>query len=94
MRNSTITDALFPRVRKRLLAALLLNPRRHCYASELARLLAVPPSTLQRDLARLTAAGIFKMSRSGNRTYFQADQSCPIFSELRSLLLKSDLEIR
>jgi predicted nucleotidyltransferase len=51
--------------------------------------LGVRQSTLQRDLAKLTAAGVLKMSRNGNRAYFQADESCPIFSELRSLLLKT-----
>ena len=89
MRNSSITDALFPRTRQRLLAALLLNPPQPCYAAELAKHMGVRQSTLQRDLAKLTAAGILKMSRSGNRTYFQADESCPIFPELRSLLLKT-----
>jgi predicted nucleotidyltransferase len=89
MRNSAITDALFPRTRQRLLAALLLNPQKPSYAAELANHLGVRHSTLQRDLAKLTAAGILKVSRSGNRAYFQADEACPIFPELRSLLLKT-----
>ena len=29
------------------------------------------------------------MSRNGNRTYFQANEECPIFPELRSLLIKT-----
>ena len=84
-----MADALFPRTRQRLLASLLMSPRQPQYAAELATQLGVRRSTLQRDLRRLTAVGILKSSRNGNRVYFQADDSCPIFPELRSLLLKT-----
>jgi len=89
MRKSSIADALFSRTRQRLLSALLLNSPRQVYATELANLLGLRPSSLQRDLARLTAAGILKMSRNGNRTYFKANEECPVFPELRSLLIKT-----
>jgi DNA-binding transcriptional ArsR family regulator len=89
MRNISIADALFSGTRQRLLAALLLNSGEAVYAMELAKRLGVRPSTLQRDLAKLTAAGILKMTRSGNRTYFQASEECPVFPELRSLLIKT-----
>ena len=89
MRKLTIAAALFSSTRQRLLAALLLNPRQPIYATELANLLGLRPSTLQRDLARFTAAGILTISRNGNRTYFQANEECPVFPELRSLLIKT-----
>ena len=89
MRHSSIADALFPRTRQRLLAALLLDHRKSWYAAELARQLGVQRSSLQRDLLRLAAAGVIKTARSGNRTYFQPDESCPVFAELQSLLLKT-----
>jgi DNA-binding transcriptional ArsR family regulator len=57
--------------------------------AELARQFRVRPSTLQRDLRKLTQAGIIKTSRNGNRTYFQANQACPVFPELRSPLIKT-----
>ena len=89
MRNSSIANALFSGTRQRLLSALLLNPHQPVYAAELANHLSVRPSTLQRDLAKFTVAGILKMSRSGNRAYFQANEQCPVFPELRSLLIKT-----
>jgi DNA-binding transcriptional ArsR family regulator len=89
MRHSSTANALFSRLRQRLLATLLLTPDKSWYASQLAAHLAVRRSSLQRDLKRLSAAGILKMSRDGNRAYFQPDESCPIFPELRSLLLKT-----
>ncbi len=89
MRKSSIADALFSSTQQRLLSALLLNSHEPIYASALAKHLALRPSTLQRDLAKFTAAGILKMSRNGNRTYFQANEGCPVFPELRSLLIKT-----
>ena len=89
MRNISIANALFSSTRQRLLSALLLNPHQTIYAMELANHLGVRPSSLQRDLAKYTQAGILKMSRSGNRTYFQANEECPVFPELRALLVKT-----
>jgi DNA-binding transcriptional ArsR family regulator len=89
MRQSSIANALFSSTRQRLLSALLLNSRQPVYATELANHFGVSPSSLQRDLAKLTEAGILKMSRDGNRTYFQANEQCPVFPELRGLLIKT-----
>lgn len=89
MRNISIADALFSRTQQRLLSVLLLSSQESIYATELASHLGVRPSTLQRDLAKFTAAGILKMTRNGNRTYFQANEQCPVFPELRSLLIKT-----
>ena len=89
MRKCSIADALFSNTQQKLLSALLLNSRERAYASELSKRFGVKPSTLQRDLARLTSAGILKMTRNGNRTYYQADEECPVFPELRSLLIKT-----
>jgi predicted nucleotidyltransferase len=89
MRKSSIASVLFSSTQQRLLSALLLNSHQPVYAAELANRFGVRSSTLQRDLAKFTEAGILKMSRSGNRTYFQANGECPIFPELRGLLIKT-----
>jgi DNA-binding transcriptional ArsR family regulator len=89
MRKSSIANVLFSSTRQRLLSALLLNSHQPVYATELANHFGVRPSTLQRDLAKFTEAGILKMSRNGNRTYFQANEQCPVFPELRALLIKT-----
>lgn len=89
MRSISIANVLFSGTQQRLLSALLLNSHQPIYATELANHFGVRPSTLQRDLAKYTQAGILKMSRSGNRTYFQANEECPVFPELRGLLIKT-----
>jgi len=37
----------------------------------------------------LTEAGILKRRQNGNRVYFQADTTCPVFSELAQILFKT-----
>jgi uncharacterized protein len=80
---------LFPRVRKAILASTLMRPERWWYLSDLARHLRMRPSSLQRELSSLIAAGILRRKREGNRVYFQPDPECPLFPELRGLMIKT-----
>jgi predicted nucleotidyltransferase len=89
MRKSAPLDPLFPKTRQQVLGALLLDPARSWYASDLARRLRVRPSTLQRELAGLVQAGVLLRRKDGNRVYYQADVESPLFPELRSLFLKT-----
>ncbi|HZL38327.1 MAG TPA: hypothetical protein VFC78_23640 [Tepidisphaeraceae bacterium] len=89
MRASPLIDALMRRGRREVLCATLLQPERAWYAADLARHLRVTPSSLQRELARLTRAGVLKSRREGCMVYFQADTDCPIYPELHGLLSKT-----
>jgi predicted nucleotidyltransferase len=82
-------DALMPRTRQLILAATLLQPQRAWYLSDLARHLKRTPSSLQRELAVLTSAGILTARRHGRMVFFQANTSLPIFAELQTLLAKT-----
>ncbi len=81
--------ALLPRVRWEVLAAAFMQPDRWWYLSDLAKHLKRRPSSLQRELSALAAAGILRARREGNRAYFQADRDCPFFNELRGLMAKT-----
>jgi uncharacterized protein len=89
MRKSSILDALFPAVRREILAATLLAPEKPWYLSELAAHLGTSPSSLQRELASLTNSGILQRKADGRRTYFQAQTASPVFHELRLLFSKT-----
>ena len=82
-------DALLPKTRQGILAAVLVRPEKAWYASELARRMHVPSSSLQRELHRLTDAGILKTYRRGRMTYYQANAESPLYGDLRGLLLKT-----
>lgn len=82
-------DALLPGVRQQILATVLMQPDRSWYLSELAENLGVTASTLQRELASLSQAGILERRTEGNRVYFKANLECPILSDLQGLLVKT-----
>jgi|ERR1700733_1312939 len=90
MRKQHLLDALLPKTRRGILAALFVHPDRPWYVSELARRMGVPSSSLQRELQDLTKAGILKTHRQGHMAYYQANRDCPVFSDIRGLLLKTD----
>jgi DNA-binding transcriptional ArsR family regulator len=89
MRTTRVLDVLMPRTRQHVLGALLLRPDKGWFGRELARHLGLQPSSLQRELAALTEAGILKQRREGRQVYYQADPDCPILRELQGLLLKT-----
>ena len=89
MRNIRSLDALLPKTRQGILAALLVQPGKAWYVSELARRMGVPSSSLQRELQNLTAAGILKTHRQGRMAYYQANADSPLFPDLHGLLLKT-----
>ena len=89
MRKHTSLNALFPKTRQGILAASTLHPDRRWSLSDLARHMRVRPSSLQRELAALTEAGILRRRREGGRIDYQADPDCPILPELQRLLEKT-----
>lgn len=89
MRNNCLLDALLPKTRQGILAALLGQPEKTWYVSELARRMGVPSSSLQRELQDLTTVGILKNHRQGRMAYYQANTDSPVFAELRGLILKT-----
>ena len=89
MRTDKILDALFPKTRQAVLSTLLLHGQRSWYLHELAAHLRVRPSSLQRELSRLTDAGIVTRRRHGNRVFYQVDEGCPLLVDLRGLLAKT-----
>lgn len=89
MRKNDMLDTLFPYIRQNVLATLLLSPERRWYLSDLAKHLQVQPSSLQRELASLTEAGIFSRETDGNRVYYQANPAFPLLPELQSIFAKT-----
>ncbi|HUE96184.1 MAG TPA: nucleotidyltransferase domain-containing protein [Longimicrobiaceae bacterium] len=84
-----IADALFGRVRQRVLALLFGHPERSFYANEIIGWVDAGSGAVQRELARMAAAGLLTITRIGRQKHYQANQAAPIFSELRGIVLKT-----
>ena len=72
-----------------ILALLYGRPDEAFYLRELARSSGTTASSLQRDLAALARAGIVVRTVRGHQVYFRANRACPVFDELRGLVVKT-----
>jgi len=86
---SSTADALFPKVRQRVLAVLFGTPDRSFYTNEVIGLARSGAGAVQRELADLAAAGLLTVRKQGNQKHFQANAASPVFAELRGLVLKT-----
>lgn len=86
---TSLADALFPRVRQRVLAILFGNPDRSFFLGEVVALAQSGTGAVQRELASLTEAGLLNAWAQGNQKHYQANAAAPVFAELRGLVLKT-----
>jgi uncharacterized protein len=84
-----LTSVLFGKSMRAILALLFGRPEQRFYVREIARAAGTPPSSLQRDLAALAAAGVVERRENGRQVYYQANPACPIFAELKAIVTKT-----
>jgi predicted nucleotidyltransferase len=87
--RSGLAQALFSRVQQRVLGILFGSPDSTFHASEIIRLAGSGSGAVQRELAKLAAAGLVTTEKVGNRQLYQANRTSPIFRELRGLVAKT-----
>lgn len=71
------------------MALLLCHADESFYVRQISRIAVVGMGALQRELKLLSDAGIVRRISRGMQVYYQADPECPIFEELRSLVVKT-----
>jgi predicted nucleotidyltransferase len=89
MEGTGLADALFPRVRQRVLALLFGNPDRSFFSNEVVALAQSGTGAVQRELASLAEAGLLTVTARGNQKHYCANKEAPVFEELRGLVLKT-----
>ncbi len=82
-------EALFPRVRRSVLALLLGQPDRQFHLREIIRAVNGGKGAVERELKSLVAAGIVSREDRGSLALFKADRNCPVFQELHMLMMKT-----
>jgi predicted nucleotidyltransferase len=65
------------------------EPRRSFYANQIIALARSGSGAVQREFARLEAAGLVTVTRVGKQKHYQANAASPVFEELRALVLKT-----
>lgn len=77
------------RIRQRLLAILIDNPRGRLHLRELARRAGTSAGTAARELGRLTDAGIAAREAEGSQVYYHAAMDSPLYPAVRDLVRRT-----
>ena len=80
---------LFGVTRQRILTLLFSRPDERFYQRRIIQAVGLGSGTVQRDLERLTRAGILTRTAEGRQIYYQTNHRCAIFEELRALVRKT-----
>jgi predicted nucleotidyltransferase len=93
MGTQTLSDdlaaALFPESRRAILGLLYSHPDEAFYLRQIVDRAGLAIGQTQRELKRLTAAGIVERSERGRHVYFQANERCSIYDELKAIVAKT-----
>ncbi|MGH9372515.1 MAG: nucleotidyltransferase domain-containing protein [Vicinamibacterales bacterium] len=87
--NVDAATLLFGSTRRRVLGWLLGHADESYYLREIVRRTGTSVGAVQRELEKLTAAGLLTRTVDGRQVYFQANRDAPIFPELRELFAKT-----
>ncbi len=84
-----LADALFTATQQRVLGLLFGHPDRSFYVTEILTLTRGGTGALQRELGRLSAAGLITARRIGNQLHYQANPDSPLFHEIVQIVRKT-----
>jgi predicted nucleotidyltransferase len=85
----SIAAALFSDSQSRVFRWVFGQPGRTFHLSELRRLTGLGSASLQRELGKLTEAGLVRSEKVGNLRVFQANTQSPVYEELAGLTRKT-----
>jgi len=87
--RASLADALFPKVRQRVLGVLFDAPERSFFMGEVIALAHSGTGAVQRELADLAAAGVLTVHKQGKQKHYQANADAPVFDALSALVGKT-----
>ena len=85
----TLSMTLFGKTRRAVLSLLYGHADESFYLRQIARIARVGLGAAQREVKQLSDAGILHRVVRGRQVYYQANRHCPVFGELKSLVLKT-----
>ena len=76
--------------RVKLLTLFMMNPGKAFYVREIARATEENLNAVRRELANLESIGLLQSERRGNAKYYEVNREMPLYSELSSMVLKTE----
>jgi predicted nucleotidyltransferase len=85
----SLAEALFSKSRRAILGLMFRSSHQRFYLREIVDKTGLGVGNVQRELDRLSRAGILRRTHEGRHVYFQANEQCPVFQDLRSIVTKT-----
>jgi predicted nucleotidyltransferase len=87
--HSKLSKTLFGKTRRAVLSVLYSHTDESFYLRQLVRITGIGVGAMQRELKQLTESDIIRRLQIGRQIFFQANTDCPVFKELRDLIIKT-----
>jgi predicted nucleotidyltransferase len=87
--TDNLSRILFSKTRRAVLSLLYGQVDDAFYVRQIVRAAGVGLGAVQRELKQLSDAGIIQRIVRGHQVYYQANPLCPVFAELKKLVLKT-----
>lgn len=88
-KNESLSATLFGKTRRAVLALLYSHVDESFYLRQIVRSAGVGMGAVQRELKLLSDSGIIIKSLQGQQVFYTANPECPIYDELKSLVMKT-----
>ena len=89
MKGNLSGEGLFSNTRRAVLALLFGRTETSFYTKQILDAVKIGRGTVERELKNMTDAGIIIREVQGRQVYYRANEKCPIFNELKSLVRKT-----
>ena len=89
MIDNFLCNGLFGKTRQAVLALLYGRTDSSFYTKQILDAIKTGRGTVQRELKKLTDTGIIIREVQGRQVYYRANENCPIFNELKSIVRKT-----
>ena len=84
-----ISQTLFGKTRRAVFSLLYSHVGEAFYLRQIVRVAGVGLGAVQRELKLLSDAGIIQRIVRGRQVYYRANPQCPVFGELKALVIKT-----
>ena len=89
MNDNLLCSGLFGKTRQAVLALLYGRADSSFYTKQILDAVKSGRGAVQRELKNLTDTGIITREVEGRQVYYRANEKCPIFNELKSVVRKT-----
>jgi predicted nucleotidyltransferase len=87
--NESLSATLFGKTRRAVLALLYSHTDESFYLRQITRAAGSGMGAVQRELKKLSESGIILRTTRGKQIYYKANPDCPIYDEIKSLVMKT-----